>query len=252
MRSHGGVDSGWQGGPRSSGCRMMRRSREAEQVTDGGETIRAVATVTLDAGRSGGPGAADDRSAGGAGWRARLAERRAAGEEPLLSATAAAELVGVSPATVRRAIRSGALRGRRLRGWRPRLRRTEVVAWVARGRPRTRGRTSVAAVGARRSTAARGVPASAPGCARVTGGETRPMSVHRMMRRGRSVAWRVRWRDGGRGTKARARTFDRKGDATAFEDELVGAGGWATLACRGVPGDAGRATSLRRGPRRTR
>jgi integrase len=32
--------------------------------------------------------------------------------------------------------------------------------------------------------------------------------------------WRVRWREGGRGSRARARTFDRKGDAVAFDDEL--------------------------------
>lgn len=46
------------------------------------------------------------------------------------------------------------------------------------------------------------------------------MSVHRMVRSDGSVAWQVRWREGGRGSRARARTFDRKGDAMAFEEEL--------------------------------
>lgn len=60
--------------------------------------------------------------------------RRAGGEEPLLSAVAAAELVGVSPGTVRRAIRTGALEVVGYVGTRPRLRRADVEAWVARGR----------------------------------------------------------------------------------------------------------------------
>ena len=46
------------------------------------------------------------------------------------------------------------------------------------------------------------------------------MSVHRIERPDGSVGWRVRWRDGGRGTQARTRTFDRKRDAVMFEDEL--------------------------------
>jgi integrase len=46
------------------------------------------------------------------------------------------------------------------------------------------------------------------------------MSVHKIERPDRSVVWRVRWREGGRGSRARTRTFDRKGDAVAFEDEL--------------------------------
>lgn len=46
------------------------------------------------------------------------------------------------------------------------------------------------------------------------------MSVHRMQRGNGSVAWRVRWRDAGRGSRARSRTFDRKADAVAFDDEL--------------------------------
>jgi integrase len=45
------------------------------------------------------------------------------------------------------------------------------------------------------------------------------MSVHRIERIG-SVVWRVRWREGGRGSRARTRTFERKADAVAYEDEL--------------------------------
>jgi integrase len=46
------------------------------------------------------------------------------------------------------------------------------------------------------------------------------VSVHRIVRRDGSVAWRVRWREGGRGSPARSRTFERRADAMAFEDEL--------------------------------
>ena len=45
------------------------------------------------------------------------------------------------------------------------------------------------------------------------------MSVHRIERNG-SVVWRVRWREGGRGSRARTRTFDRRADAVSFDDEL--------------------------------
>jgi integrase len=45
------------------------------------------------------------------------------------------------------------------------------------------------------------------------------MSVHRI-ERGGSVVWRVRWREGGRGSRARTRTFERKADAVVYEDEL--------------------------------
>jgi integrase len=45
------------------------------------------------------------------------------------------------------------------------------------------------------------------------------MSVYRIERRG-TVVWRVRWREGGRGSRARTRTFERKADAVAFDDEL--------------------------------
>ena len=46
------------------------------------------------------------------------------------------------------------------------------------------------------------------------------MSLHRIELPDGSVRWRVRWRDGGRGSMARSRRFDRKADAVAFEDEL--------------------------------
>jgi excisionase family DNA binding protein len=104
-----------------------------DSVTDGRESIRAVATVTLD------PRALDevgpetiDRLADLV--EARLMLRRAAGAEPLLSAAAAAELVGVSVDTVRRAIRAGALPAAGYVGSRPRVRRADVEAWVSRGK----------------------------------------------------------------------------------------------------------------------
>jgi integrase len=46
------------------------------------------------------------------------------------------------------------------------------------------------------------------------------VSLHRLERPDGSVYWKVRWRDGGRGSPARSRVFDRKADAVAFEDEL--------------------------------
>jgi integrase len=46
------------------------------------------------------------------------------------------------------------------------------------------------------------------------------MSVQRMEREDGSIVWKVRWREGGRDSRARARTFDRKADAQAFDDEL--------------------------------
>jgi integrase len=45
------------------------------------------------------------------------------------------------------------------------------------------------------------------------------VSVHRIDRGG-SVVWRVRWRESGRGSRARTRTFERKADAVAYDDEL--------------------------------
>jgi integrase len=46
------------------------------------------------------------------------------------------------------------------------------------------------------------------------------MSVHRMVRKNGSVSLQVRWREGGRGSRTRARMFDRKGDAVAFDDAV--------------------------------
>src|SRR3954471_7322857 len=46
------------------------------------------------------------------------------------------------------------------------------------------------------------------------------MSVHRVERPDGSVVWRVRWREGGRGSRARTRTFGRRADAVAYDDEL--------------------------------
>src|SRR4051812_11315983 len=101
-------------------------------MPDTAEPIRALATVTLDA------GALDvlapttiDRLVDLV--EAKLVERRAAGEERLLSAIAAAELADVSPDTIRRAVRTGALVAVGYVGGRPRLRRSEVEAWIARG-----------------------------------------------------------------------------------------------------------------------
>ena len=41
-----------------------------------------------------------------------------------------------------------------------------------------------------------------------------------MVRKDGMGSWQVRWRDGGRGSRTRARTFHRKADAVAFDDEV--------------------------------
>lgn len=46
------------------------------------------------------------------------------------------------------------------------------------------------------------------------------MSVHRRVGQDGSVSWQVRWREGGRGSRVRARSFGRTADAVAFDDEL--------------------------------
>ena len=61
---------------------------------------------------------------------ARLADRRATAEAPLLTVADAAQVAGVHPETVRRAIRAGALRAAGYAGKRPRLRREEVERWL--------------------------------------------------------------------------------------------------------------------------
>ena len=103
------------------------------QVSDGKERIRALATVTLDARalEELGPDTID-RLADLV--EARLAERRAAGEEALLTPRAAAEIAGVHPETLRRAIRSGAIEVAGYVGARARLRRAAVDEWVEGGR----------------------------------------------------------------------------------------------------------------------
>jgi excisionase family DNA binding protein len=96
------------------------------------ESIRALATVTLDARALEELGSETiDRLADLV--EARLVLRRAAGVEPLLSAAVAAELAGVSADTVRRAIRSGAIEVAGYVGARPRVRRAAVEAWIAAG-----------------------------------------------------------------------------------------------------------------------
>jgi excisionase family DNA binding protein len=101
-------------------------------VGEARESIQALATVTLDARtlESLGPKTLDRLAEL---VEERLVLRRASGEEPLLSAAAAAELVDVSADTVRRAIRSGATVAVGYVGARPRVRRAEVEAWIARG-----------------------------------------------------------------------------------------------------------------------
>ena len=103
-------------------------------MTDDTELIRALATVTLDARALDELGPQTlDRLADLV--EARLAERRAGGEEPLLTAVAAAELAGVHAETMRRAIRLGQVQVAGYVGNRPRMRRAAMEAWVARGQP---------------------------------------------------------------------------------------------------------------------
>ena len=103
-------------------------------MTAGRESIRALATVTLDARALDDLGPATiDRLAELV--EARLMERRAAGAEPLLTPAAAAEIAGVHPDTVRRAIRAGELEAAGYVGTRARVQRDAVLAWVAGGAP---------------------------------------------------------------------------------------------------------------------
>ncbi len=103
------------------------RTREAER-----EAIHAVAVVTLDAAalEDLGPQTMDRLADLVA---AKLAERHAAGEAPLLTTTQAAKVAGVNVETLRRAVRRGALPVAGFVGRRPRLRREAVDAWVAGG-----------------------------------------------------------------------------------------------------------------------
>lgn len=104
------------------------------------ETIAARATVVLDAQALDelGPRTIDRLADLVAN---RLAERRAAGELPLLTVVQAAEIAGVHAETVRRAIRSGALAVAGYAGKRPRLRREDVDLWLHESVPVVRDST---------------------------------------------------------------------------------------------------------------
>jgi excisionase family DNA binding protein len=117
--------------------------RGGRQLKGEQESIRALATVTLDARalEELGPGTLDRLAEL---VEARMMQRRAAGAEPLLNLAAAAELAGVHAETVRRAIRTGALEVAGYVGTRARVRREAVEAWVAAGR-RPRGAASAQA-----------------------------------------------------------------------------------------------------------
>jgi excisionase family DNA binding protein len=98
------------------------------------EQIRALATVTLDARALDELGPRTlDRLADLVAQR--LAERQAAGQAPLLNTGDVAEIAGVHANTVRRAIRSGALKVAGYVGQRPRMRRKDVDAWIASNAP---------------------------------------------------------------------------------------------------------------------
>jgi excisionase family DNA binding protein len=95
------------------------------------DQIRALATVTLDA------QALDELGPRTINRLAdlvadRLAERRVLEDGPLLSAQEAGRVAAVHPETVRRAIRAGVLPVAGYVGQRPRLRREDVEAWIAR------------------------------------------------------------------------------------------------------------------------
>jgi excisionase family DNA binding protein len=126
-------------------------------MTAGSESIRALATVTLDAHALDELGPATmDRLAELV--EAKLIERRAAGAEPLLTPAAAAEIAGVHADTVRRAIRDGDLEVAGYVGTRARLQREAVLAWIGRGRPSPRSESEVPlAARARRREPARRV-----------------------------------------------------------------------------------------------
>lgn len=98
------------------------------------EEIRALATVTLDAQALDQLGPRTlDRLADLVAQR--LAERRAAGEAPLLTTNDVAEIAGVHAQTVRRAVQTGALQVVGYVGQRPRMRREDVEAWIAGNDP---------------------------------------------------------------------------------------------------------------------
>ena len=127
-----------------------------------GDVISARATVTLDARALDELGPATiDRLADLVANR--LAERRMAGEAPLLTVAEAAQVAGVHPETVRRAIKTGVLEAAGYVGKRPRLRRDEVERWL-----RDSGDTERASTSSGSSARSRRRPAR-PGRPRVLG-----------------------------------------------------------------------------------
>jgi excisionase family DNA binding protein len=103
------------------------------------ESIRTLATVTLALDELG-PKTIDRLAELVA---ERLIEQRAAGAAPLLSTAEVARVAGVHPETVRRAIKAGALSTAGYVGNRPRMRRSDVDAWVAGGAPAISGTGSM-------------------------------------------------------------------------------------------------------------
>ena len=95
----------------------------------------------------------------------RLAERRAAGELPLLTVKQAAEIARVNPCTVRSAIHSGALEVAGYAGRRPRLRREDLDRWLQRSAA-ARAAIAVRSRGAGAAAAARGSAGSPAGARR--------------------------------------------------------------------------------------
>lgn len=110
---------------------MSRRAAPAE-------SIRALATVTLDARaiEQLGPQAIDRLADLVA---ARLGERGAMHEDRMLSVQRAAAIADVHPDTIRRAVRTEALRLAGYAGNRPRVRRSDLDEWIAAGRPSASG-----------------------------------------------------------------------------------------------------------------
>jgi excisionase family DNA binding protein len=101
-------------------------------VVEEPESIRALATVTLDA------KALDELGPQTLERLAdlvakRLAAREAAGQVPLLTIADAAKVAQLSDSTVRRAIRLGELKVAGYVGKRARLRRADIDAWLADG-----------------------------------------------------------------------------------------------------------------------
>src|SRR3954453_21733021 len=96
------------------------------------ESIRALATVTLDAKALDELGPRTiDRLADLVAER--LAAREAAGQVPLLTIADAAKVAGVHADTVRRAIREDELKVAGYVGKRARLRRADLEEWIASG-----------------------------------------------------------------------------------------------------------------------